>query len=87
MKTQKINCLSFKINERFDLSISDVGKGRAWQEAVIFDNEKKKFVENWGWGAIVTLEELESVIKQAKEECNNIITKEIFEANEHLLIK
>lgn len=87
MKTQKINCLSFKINDRFDLSISDVGKGRAWQEVVIFDNEKEEFVGNWGKFAIVTLEELESVIKQAKEECNNIITKEIFEANEHLLIK
>ena len=86
MKPQKINSLSFKINDRFDLSISDVGN-REWQEVVIFDNEKEEFVDNWGKFTIVTLEELESVIKQAKEECNNIITKEIFKANEHLLIK
>jgi len=82
---KQVHCLNFSINERFDLSISDLGKQQ--NEVLIFDKEKQIFVEGFQQNLINSTQRLEIVIARAKEKCNEVITQEIFKANEHLLIK
>ena len=46
----KINCLKFPIGERFDLSITDAGRGTgSWKEVLIWDAEfESEFTDGKG---------------------------------------
>lgn len=97
MKTQ--NVAQFKINDRFTLSLSDLGKDNGFEAMLIDDNSKsdvalerdgKKidFIElNDKVFMVWNIEQLETVIKEAKQKANRIIKKELIKENKDLFIK
>jgi len=75
----KINCLKFPIGNRFELSISDVGRGaNANKEALIWDADKDGFLDDFNEGCLGT-HRLHQVIVKAVRHCNNILMDEAIE--------
>jgi len=78
----EINCLKFKINERFELSISDCGKTNSLYEALIWDKKSLNcnyepngaFLQNWQ-DNLSDISDLEDVINSAKKVCDRLLKK------------
>jgi len=97
MKTQ--NVAQFKINDRFTLSLSDLGQDNGFEPMLIDDNSKSdialerdgkniEFIElNDKVFKVWNIEHLETVIKEAKQKANKIIKKELIKENKDLFIK
>jgi hypothetical protein len=88
-----MNVAQFTINKRFKLSLSDLGETNGF-EAMLIDNEPKEefeqFTELNDGGTIWrvwNIDQLSTVIKQAKRKANAIIKKEVLKSNEDLFIK
>lgn len=87
-----MNVAQFTINERFKLSLSDLGEAKGF-EAMLIDNEPTEkfgqFTELNGDGIwrVRNIEQLSTVIKQAKRKANAIIKKELLKSNKDLFIK
>ena len=91
----KINCLTFSIGERFQLSISDVGRGGAisWKEVLIWDTEfKSEFTDGKGGfrddfdEGCLGVNGLHEVILKAVRHCNNILMDEMIEEGDERFI-
>ena len=96
----KVNCLTFSIGERFQLSISDVGRGGAisWKEVLIWDTEfESEFTDGKGGFRDDFKEEcfginrcpaksLHQVILNAVKHCNNILMDEMIEEGDERFI-
>lgn len=86
-----MNVAQFKINERFTLSLSDLGKDNGF-EPMLIDNQNKgefdKFIDLTGvaW-RVSSVDTLQNVIKEAKKKANRIIKKELIKENKDLFIK
>ncbi len=75
----KINCLKFSISKRFELSISDVGRGEgSFVDILIWDANKKSWVEDFG-EACFSVERLSEILEKAVRHCNNILMDEMIE--------
>ena len=83
----KINCLKFPIGERFDLSITDAGRGTgSWKEVLIWDAEfeseftdgKGGFLDDFSEGCL-GVNALHEVILKAVKHCNNVLMNEMIE--------
>lgn len=98
MKTQ--NVAQFKINDRFTLSLSDLGQDSGFEPMLIDNNSKsdialeredgKKidFIElNDKVFKVWNIEDLGAAIKEAKQKANKIIKKELIKENKDLFIK
>ena len=90
----KINCLTFSIGERFQLSISDVGRGsNAFKEVLIWDAEfeseftdgKGGFLDDFNEGCL-SVNALHEVIQQAVKHCNNVLMNEMIEEGDDRFI-
>ena len=87
-----MNVAQFTINERFKLSLSDLGEAGGF-EAMLIDNEPKeefgKFTELNGDGIwrVWNTDQLSTVIERAKRKANAIIKKELLKSNKDLFIK
>ena len=91
----KVNCLTFSIGERFQLSISDVGRGGAgcWKEVLIWDTEfeseftdgKGGFRDDFDEGCL-GVNGLHEVILKAVRHCNNILMDEMIEEGDNRFI-
>ena len=87
-----MNVAQFTINERFKLSLSELGDTSGF-EAMLIDNEPteefEQFTELNGDGIwrVWNIDQLSTVIKQAKRKANAIIKKELLKSNEDLFIK
>ena len=82
----KINCLTFSIGERFQLSISDVGRGsNAFKEALIWDADKDGFLDDFNEGCL-SVNALHEVIQQAVKHCNNVLMNEMIEEGDDRFI-
>lgn len=89
MKTQ--NVAQFSINERFTLSLSDLGKADGF-EAMLIDNEHRgdfnKFIElNSSVWRVRTVDSLQEIIDEAKRTSNKIIKDDLLEDNKDLFIQ
>ena len=91
----KINCLKFSIGDRFELSISDVGRGGAisWKEVLIWDAEFESEFTNGKGGFRDDFDEgclgvngLHEVILKAVRHCNNILMDEMIEEGDERFI-
>jgi len=91
----KINCLKFPIGDRFELSISDVGRGGAisWKEVLIWDAEFESEFTNGKGGFRDDFDEgclgvngLHEVILKAVRHCNNILMDEMIEEGDDRFI-
>ena len=99
----KVNCLTFPINtnkgKRFELSISDVGRGlKAFKEVLIWDAEfESEFTDGKGGFRDDFKEEcfginrcpaksLHQVILNAVKHCNNILMDEMIEEGDERFI-
>ena len=90
----KINSLTFSIGERFQLSISDVGRGsNAFKEVLIWDAEfeseftdgKGGFRDGFSEGCS-GVNALHEVILKAVRHCNNILMDEMIEEGDDRFI-
>mgnify|MGYP003647875067 CR=1 FL=1 len=99
----KINCLTFPINtskgKRFELSISDVGRGsKSFKEVLIWDAEfQSEITEGKGgfrddfqdqcWGInSCPAQSLHEVILKAVKHCNNVLMNEMIEDGDERFI-
>ena len=90
----KVNCLTFPIGKRFELSISDVGRGQnAHKEVLIWDaefeseftNGKGGFRDDFDEGCL-GVNALHEVILKAVRHCNNILMDEMIEEGDDRFI-
>ena len=90
----KINSLTFSIGERFQLSISDVGRGsNAFKEVLIWDAEfeseftdgKGGFLNDFSEGCL-GVNALHEVILKAVKHCNNVLMNEMIEEGDDRFI-
>lgn len=90
----KINSLTFSIGERFQLSISDVGRGsNAFKEVLIWDAEfeseftdgKGGFLNDFNEGCL-SVNALHEVILKAVKHCNNVLMNEMIEEGDERFI-
>ncbi len=82
----KINCLKFPNGKRFDLSISDVGRGTdSFKEALIWDADKDGFLDDFNEGCL-GVNALHEVILKAVKHCNNILMDEMIEEGDERFI-
>ncbi len=82
----KVNCLKFPIGDRFELSISDVGRGTgSWKEALIWDADKEGFLDDFNKGCL-GVNALHEVILKAVKHCNNILMDEMIEEGDERFI-
>ena len=91
----KVNCLKFSIGDRFELSISDVGRGGAisWKEVLIWDAEfesefsdkKGGFRDDFDEGCL-GVNGLHEVILKAVRHCNNILMDEMIAEGDNRFI-
>ena len=91
----KVNCLKFSIGDRFELSISDVGRGggACWKEVLIWDAEfeseftdgKGGFLDDFDEGCL-TVNALHEVILKAVKHCNNVLMNEMIEEGDKRFI-
>lgn len=91
----KINCLQFAIGERFQISISDVGRGgvTSWKEVLIWDAEfeseftdgKGGFLDDFSEGCL-GVNALHEVILKAVKHCNNVLMNEMIEEGDERFI-
>ncbi len=90
----KINSLTFSIGERFQLSISDVGRGsNAFKEVLIWDAEfeseftdgKGGFLNDFNEGCL-SVNALHEVILKAVKHCNNVLMNEMIEEGDDRFI-
>ena len=97
MKNQ--NVAQFRINERFTLSLSDLGEDHGGFESMLIDFDSKdtcalerdgKFVNfinlNDNVFKVWDIDDLETVIKDAKAKANEIVKEEVLEDNKELFI-
>ncbi len=95
-----MNVAQFKINDRFKLSLSDLGKDNQGFEPMLIDtksNNELASLQNDGsrlmfhplkgtaW-SVWNVTDLEIIIKEAKLKANKIIKKELIKANKDLFI-
>ncbi len=82
----KINCLKFFISKRFELSISDVGRGTgSFKEALIWDADKDGFLDDFS-EVCLGVHKLNDVILKAVRHCNNILMDEMIEEGDDRFI-
>ena len=87
----KINCLKFPIGKRFELSISDVGRGEnAHKEVLIWDkdgflDDKNGFLDDFN-EVCLGVNALHEVILKAVKHCNNIVMDVMIEAGDDRFI-
>lgn len=75
----KINCLKFPISKRFELSISDIGRGTgSFKEALIWDADKEGFLDDFD-KVCLSAESLNKIILSAVRHCNTILMDEMIE--------
>ena len=97
MKNQ--NVAQFRINERFTLSLSDLGEDHGGFESMLIDFDSRdenalerdgKFVNfinlNDNVFRVWDIDDLETVIKDAKAKANEIVKEEVLQANKELFI-
>lgn len=85
-----MNVAQFTINERFTLSLSDLGKERGF-EPMLIDHQAK---EGWdthielrdSFHKVFTVDALQFIIEEAKDVANKRIKKELLLENKHLFI-
>ncbi|MCP4158793.1 MAG: hypothetical protein GY760_01860 [Deltaproteobacteria bacterium] len=91
----KINCLKFSIGDRFELSISDVGRGggACWKEVLIWDAEFQSEISDKKGGFRDDFDEgclgvngLHEVILKAVRHCNSILMDEMIEEGDERFI-
>ena len=94
-----MNIAQFRINGRFDLSLSDLGQDQQGFEAMLIDNKSKndialnrgdkniEYIElkSNSW-KVYNVAELQIIIEEAKLKANLIIQSELTETNKSLFI-
>ena len=82
----KINCLIFSISKRFELSISDVGRGQgSFVDILIWDAKEKCWVEDFGESCF-SVDRLNEILAKAIKHCNVILMDEMIEEGDDRFI-
>lgn len=97
MKNQ--NVAQFRINERFTLSLSDLGEDHGGFESMLidFDSRDEHALERDGKSVnfinlndnvfrVWSVDDLETVIKDAKAKANEIVKEEVLQDNKELFV-
>jgi len=81
-----MNVAQFRINERFKLSFSDLGENRGFEPMLIDNKGENTYTDIVGVHMVYDIHQLKKSIDIAINTANEIIRKEIIEANEQEFI-